>query len=360
MRANRAKAPKRRPPTSAVNILGEPNNNVLNGAGGIFIDNNNYPPDSPKSTGSGGVAADQDGGDQEMSARPRTREWEKHKVPWMDELKLSQAKKTTTGGVGELSKSPPEAQSRSTAAIAPDTTSDEKYDMSKSFSNSSFHKKSSLDHGGSQTTTTEIRPTTFDHHKINSSTSFDSGGNTNNNTAMMMTKSMSSLSTKISISASSTTAVGGANSTTTTIQENINENNTTNHTQQPTTGRPTSVTMRNRSISPLSRNSQQKPPHVSSTSSINQSVGSPEIIRVSTTTTNQQQGEQHNNVTAARGYYDLEQRVNKLERIVKTQNLLIDELVKLLGDDSERIRILRSELDKHTQAVIQDQKLVYL
>lgn len=27
--------------------------------------------------------------------KPRTREWEKHKAPWMEELKLNQAKKTS-------------------------------------------------------------------------------------------------------------------------------------------------------------------------------------------------------------------------------------------------------------------------
>lgn len=53
-------------------------------------------------------------------AKPKAREWEKHKAPWMAELKLSQMKKTS-----------PSVEPRS-----PENVTDEKHDMSKSFSSS--------------------------------------------------------------------------------------------------------------------------------------------------------------------------------------------------------------------------------
>lgn len=40
--------------------------------------------------------------------KPRTREWEKHKAPWMEELKLNQAKKTSFIADGKSRLSGPE------------------------------------------------------------------------------------------------------------------------------------------------------------------------------------------------------------------------------------------------------------
>lgn len=73
--------------------------------------------------------------------KPKAREWEKHKVPWMDELKASQAKKTSPGHTIGEPKSP--------ASLV-----DENAEMSKSISSSSFKATTNNHH---QTTTVELR-----------------------------------------------------------------------------------------------------------------------------------------------------------------------------------------------------------
>ncbi|XP_014371055.2 CD2-associated protein [Papilio machaon] len=73
-RAGRVKAPRRRPPSQALRD------------------------DTPQQIGlSNGheVPTEKSSGDKLEEIRPRAREWEKHRAPWMDELKMSQAKKTS-------------------------------------------------------------------------------------------------------------------------------------------------------------------------------------------------------------------------------------------------------------------------
>ncbi|XP_049532109.1 SH3 domain-containing kinase-binding protein 1-like [Anopheles darlingi] len=124
MRANRAKAPKRRPPSSPSSIIGEAATNggsasgLSNGNSGLFTTQHSHTSDTetPKqhaplpdvmATQHFGAAGDTTGGEEIPSkAAAKPREWEKNKVPWMDELKASQAKKTTTGGSVASSKSP--------------------------------------------------------------------------------------------------------------------------------------------------------------------------------------------------------------------------------------------------------------
>jgi len=49
----------------------------------------------------------------------------------------------------------------------------------------------------------------------------------------------------------------------------------------------------------------------------------------------------------------LEQRVDKLEGLVLNQQRTIEELVNALKSEAERVKILRSELDKYAQCVTQ-------
>lgn len=46
---------------------------------------------------------------------------------------------------------------------------------------------------------------------------------------------------------------------------------------------------------------------------------------------------------------ELENRVSKLEQVVQGQNNTIDELKKLLGAESDKVKALKIELEKYAQ-----------
>ncbi|CAH0552731.1 unnamed protein product [Brassicogethes aeneus] len=75
VRANRAKAPGRRPPSTIL----KPSDFDLNGA----------PPDEALENGTETL-------EDPPELRPKVREWEKHKAPWLNEMKQHQAKRTST------------------------------------------------------------------------------------------------------------------------------------------------------------------------------------------------------------------------------------------------------------------------
>ncbi|XP_047528519.1 SH3 domain-containing kinase-binding protein 1-like isoform X2 [Vanessa atalanta] len=77
-RAGRVKAPRRRPPSQA--LRDDTHVGLTNG--------HEVPSEKP-------------GPEKAEEIKPRTREWEKHKAPWMEELKLNQAKKTSFGSEGK-------------------------------------------------------------------------------------------------------------------------------------------------------------------------------------------------------------------------------------------------------------------
>ncbi|XP_050343897.1 SH3 domain-containing kinase-binding protein 1 isoform X2 [Nymphalis io] len=77
-RAGRVKAPRRRPPSQALRD------------------------DAPLGLTNGHeVPSEKPAPEKAEEIKPRTREWEKHKAPWMEELKLNQAKKTSFGSEGK-------------------------------------------------------------------------------------------------------------------------------------------------------------------------------------------------------------------------------------------------------------------
>ncbi|XP_049870085.1 SH3 domain-containing kinase-binding protein 1-like isoform X2 [Pectinophora gossypiella] len=77
-RAGRVKAPRRRPPSQTLRD------------------------DTPLQIGlSNGHEAEKTLTEKAEEIKPRTREWEKHRAPWMEELKLNQAKKTSFGAEGK-------------------------------------------------------------------------------------------------------------------------------------------------------------------------------------------------------------------------------------------------------------------
>lgn len=80
MRANRARAPGRRPPSA---VYREVDSNLVNG---------NAEHLQQVLSQSETSNDEEEGGEK----KPKAREWEKHKAPWVEELKLNQAKRTST------------------------------------------------------------------------------------------------------------------------------------------------------------------------------------------------------------------------------------------------------------------------
>lgn len=50
---------------------------------------------------------------------------------------------------------------------------------------------------------------------------------------------------------------------------------------------------------------------------------------------------------------ELEQKVNRMERQLATQNGLIEELTRMLRGESDKVKTLQKELEKYAQCVTQ-------
>lgn len=360
MRANRAKAPKRRPPTSAGSIIGESGSNGMsNGNASLFHQfSQNSEPESPKPDLLN-VSHHSNNNDDEFIAKPKAREWEKHKVPWMDELKASQAKKTSPN-VSE-SKSPEHHAVTSSS----NHQEDNKFDnISKSFhissstntTQSSVTARARLSERSATTSAADVTSSTTTSN-INNNSSFDliassrketshqhtlttanSVDQTSSSTNNVMTKSMSALSTKIAISSES----GSANS--------ANE-------PPSASSRPISVNLRNRSISPTPITRNTKTIHITSTSGLEASNNGTSSSSGATTTTaigpNAGVLVPVTTDNVCTRVLDLEQKVNRMERQLSTQNTLIEELKRLLREESDKVKTLQKELEKYAQCVTQ-------
>lgn len=334
MRAGRAKAPKRRPPSSSVSTSGE-SLTYQNGSGGSHDD----------------IPTPQDGhkSDEDVTRLPKPREWEKHKAPWMEELKASQAKKTSPG----VELRSPDANNKSHSS-----EDGEKTDMPKSFSNSfvsSSHKKPETNSFQDRSSSVDVKSSGFEAFGVKK----EIGDNGSNN---VMTKSMSSLSTKISISSDTTSTIvdDSSSGTTSTVIGGGGAGGIGG-----IKARPTSVTLRNRSISPIGRTSKTIIEPASGSSSIststatitksstvnhNESSATP-INPSSTSTTTLTAAVTSDNVCSR--VVELELRVQKLEKLVQKQNTTIDELRRSLKDESDKVKTLKTELDKYAQCVTQ-------
>lgn len=165
MRAQRAKAPKRRLPSSNSSSLGE----------SLSYQNGDSP--TPASPTEPNINKS-----EEDLTKPKPREWEKNRAPWMDELKASQAKKTSPG----------------IEMRTPDSDSGD-HKTNNSFNNG--HKKNEF----------EVRSSSVDV-KSSSDSTFHSNAMKKDPVDSGMAKSLSSLATKISIS-DSTTTVSDENAT---------------------------------------------------------------------------------------------------------------------------------------------------
>lgn len=343
MRAGRVKAPKRRPPT----------NSMANTSGGSGdSDHLTY------QNGNGGdvdaEARNESSLDEDGGAKPKPRNWEKHKVPWMDELKASQAKKTSPN----VDPRSPESQKQSATTIVEHETS-EKFDMSKSFSSSyvssSHHKKAA------EISNFEIRSNSVDVKGVAQTTSSVGGfevihrKETNHGIDNGMARSMSAITTsKNSFSSSNSSSSTESSSTSTTNSPAVTI------TEESLKVRPTSVNLRNRSISPIGR-SAIKSMHASSPPIITESSTKLGLLHhhnndlpppVPTTVLPSSPSTVTSENVCSR-VQELELKVAKLEKLVQVQNHTIEDLLRSVKDESDKVKTLKGELDKYAQCVTQ-------
>lgn len=311
MRAERAKGPKRRLPTSNSSSLGE-SLSYQNG------DSMPVPSSPTAAHNNDGNKSDED------IMKPKPREWEKNRAPWMDELKASQAKKTSPG-----------IELRS-----PDTTTiKQESHEEKSFGNSysSSHKKTN------ESSSFEVRSSSVDVKSSANDSTFHSNSMKKETNENSMTKSLSSLATKISISESSTASV------------NIDDvglpppSSNNIGVKVP----PTSVTLRN--VNPLSRLSKTFDNggivQTSTATITSKNIQESDAANHGSTTTVLSTTVTSDNVCSR--VVELELRVQKLEKLVQKQNATIEELLKSIKDESDKVKTLKHELDKYAQCVTQ-------
>ncbi|EDW99153.2 uncharacterized protein Dyak_GE10904, isoform B [Drosophila yakuba] len=288
MRQGRVKAPKRRPPSAAINVLGESNNNsvYVNGSGMSGSGGAGSASELSEDGGAGGKTSDDNStGEEPQLAKPKPREWEKKKAPWMEELKASQVTRKKTS---------PSVEPRG-ASVAERTSK-------------LFAAEQAISSNSSSTTTkvqsSAVTSSMFVENSTTSSSVITSSSHTTTNDAIM-SRSLSAAKVQTASSDEETRAT-----------------------------RPNSLAIRNqRSVSPLvkssnasSSQSQEEKP--SNQLNNHQDAGSSRVVQ-------------------------LEQRVDKLEGLVLNQQRTIEELVNALKSEAERVKILRSELDKYAQCVTQ-------
>nr|NP_001263124.1 CIN85 and CD2AP related, isoform E [Drosophila melanogaster]AGB96503.1 CIN85 and CD2AP related, isoform E [Drosophila melanogaster] len=288
MRQGRVKAPKRRPPSAAINVLGESNNNsvYVNGSGMSGSGGAGSASELSEDGGAGGKTSDDNStGEEPQLAKPKPREWEKKKAPWMEELKASQVTRKKTS---------PSVEPRG-ASVAERTSKLFAAEQAVSSNSSSITTK---------VQSSAVTSSMFVENSTTSSSVITSSSHTTTNDAIM-SRSLSAAKVQTASSDEETRAT-----------------------------RPNSLAIRNqRSVSPLVKSS-----NASSSQSQEEKPTS--------------QLNNHQDASSSR-VAQLEQRVDKLEGLVLNQQRTIEELVNALKSEAERVKILRSELDKYAQCVTQ-------
>lgn len=338
MRANRAKLPKgRRPPTSATSSMDMPSS-ALNGR---RSGSNN----SLDESGERAAASSQS---EDELLKPKPREWEKNRAPWMAELKASQAKKSSPSSFDSpLSKSPDSRrdiggdelphhhnnhQSFSGMMTTTESTQQqhhEKFDMSKSFSSSYVSSSSGLmsSSSSSHTPVTGGLGKKVDSMEPTRSHSVDVKGVDSTN-SMSKSVIVGRTSEETSLTSTATITSSSSSSTGSHIASASNP-------QSVTAARPTSVNLRSHNISPIGR-------QASMTNSL-KGDGLVGEVTVTTATANGIGGKAEGD---AHRITELEQRVLKLEGTVTN-------LMRLLRDESDKVKTLKTELEKYAQCVTQ-------
>ncbi|XP_023036633.1 CD2-associated protein isoform X3 [Drosophila willistoni] len=345
MRAGRVKAPKRRPPSAAINVLGESNNNSvyvsLNGAS-----------EPSEDAGIGGKTAqaigssDDNSTGEEQLAKPKPREWQQKKAPWMEELKASQVtRKKPTPSTEPRGASVAERTSKLFATEQAATSSVVTTTASSSTTNSS------------SSTTTKVQSSAITSSNLMQQSMFVDSSNKKEVTASVVTTSTSS-----STSSNSNSNINNTSTTNDAIMSKSMSKSalaTASSDEETRVTRPNSLSIRNRSVSPLVKSANAS----SSNSSIaeeknNQASTVPEPAvaapaaappAAATAAPATVQLNNHHQDTSAPLVYRLEQRVDKLEATVQSQQRTIEELIRTLREETERVKLLRGELDKYAQ-----------
>ncbi|XP_058982738.1 serine-rich adhesin for platelets isoform X2 [Musca domestica] len=365
MRAGRVKAPKRRPPSAAISTMGESNNNSLyvNGNGSDTAQSDDQLKSDDNSTG------------EEQLAKPKPREWEKKKAPWMEELKASQVRKKTSPNVdGGAGTSGILLADRTSKLISEDIKTT---NQTVSSTNSSLTATSSTKVQSSSVSSTSIMQQSM---VVESSSSSSSSSNVTNKTLTdAMTKSLSAK--MVSDAAAVLAAATSTNNNASTV---ATSSTTSNTGVDDVRIRPNSLSIRNRSASPsmggASRNvlkmtntTSVSPADATSSNTHHTNSHAPSSVAKTTsssttssdvpTVVNNHHHSHHpmdNSHTATatsskqqqvdgKRVCDLESRVEKLEKLVHAQQRTIDDLVRSLREESDRNKILRAELDKYAQ-----------
>lgn len=343
---------------------------MSNGNSGLFhqlSQNSSSEPESPKpdllnvshhnsTTNTTTTTNNNNNNEDEFIAKPKAREWEKHKVPWMDELKASQAKKTTTSPNVNESKSPEHSSVSSSTANHANHEESKFESISKSFHSGSVTSSSSTTSSVSasgrtrlseRAATADVTSSTTSNHHMNSSfdliassrkevttsssshqqhslaAASNSVEQTSNSSSM--TKSMSALSTKIAISSDAAAETPAPAPATAAAAPPV------------ANARPLSVNLRNRSISPTPITRNTKTIHIPATAAESNGTSAAPVTS--------------DNVCSR--VQDLEAKVNRMERALNAQNGLIEELKRALRDESDKVRTLQKELEKYAQCVTQ-------
>ncbi|XP_017848788.1 serine-rich adhesin for platelets isoform X2 [Drosophila busckii] len=333
MRAGRVKAPKRRPPSAAIIVLGESNNNS------VYVNGSGMASSASELSEDGGagkqasISSDDNSTSEEPQlAKPKPREWEKKKAPWMEELKASQVSRKKTS---------PVVEPRSGAVTVAERTS-------KLFP----AEPAAATNSSSSSNSVVVATTKVQSSAVTSSSIMQQ--------SMFVESSSSSTSQKKESSSSSST-------TTTVVNNDAIMSKSMSATKAPTSAaalssdeesraaRPNSLALRNRSVSPLVRTANAS----SSTQQQQQHEKSNNVTasdRPTTTTTTAQSSNHTESAAAPPRVQQLEGRVDKLEALVQAQQRTIEELVRTLREETERVKLLRGELDKYAHKQTQSRR----
>ncbi|KAM7363499.1 CIN85 and CD2AP related isoform 2-T11 [Cochliomyia hominivorax] len=345
MRAGRVKAPKRRPPSAAINAIGESNNNSL------YVNGNGS--DTTQS-GDDQLKSDDNSTGEEQLAKPKPREWEKKKAPWMEELKASQVKKKTSPNV-----------------TVDGERSSKMFNEDVKITNNSSSQVSTT--SSSSSTTTKVQSSSVSSTSImQQSMIVESSSSSSCSNNISAAKTISEAMTK-SLSAKIANDALASN----TNNASLNSNSTAQIIDDVRAPRPNSLSIRNRSASPsmaATRNilksnttaTNSASPAEASSSNLHNNSTTQTSVAKSTNLNNTNNSSSHhllnngnlaNNAATTTGsthkIAELESRVDKLELLVHAQQRTIDELVRTLREETDRNKVLRAELDKYAQCVTQ-------
>lgn len=368
MRAGRVKAPKRRPPSAAINAIGESNNNSL------YVNGNSS--DTTQS-GDDQLKSDDNSTGEEQLAKPKPREWEKKKAPWMEELKASQVKKKTSPSVSDGTTSSSVLTERNSKLFSDDVKITNNTINTSSQVTSSMQTTNSTTNNSCSSTkvqSSSVSSTSLMQQSMIVESSSSSSSTNTTTTAKTLSEAMTkSLSAKI------------ANDVVASVNNTSSLNNTTNSNSATANvliddvrARPNSLSIRNRSASPsmsATRNilKSNAATAAASSSTITNSASPADTVAHNSSnshnlvakTTNSNSINSSNNANSLHNNHvqhssggshkvaELESRVDKLEMLVHAQQRTIDELVRTLREETDRNKVLRAELDKYAQCVTQ-------